>query len=263
MNGFTYTYNNKRLSNGLTGVQLHPCDGDAANSVFRFLGPAAADMEPFQIEQAVEKWMQWGNADDTNFNLWCAIQNVIWGLNREGQADRALSYLLRILPFAPNYQAVYDINWEIGGLLKKVERYGDTVTCYKECLVKLPSEPKIQYAIHNNMGFCLCMLNRNVEAEQSCRDAIRLIPDECHAYKNLGATLINQLRFTEAADSFFSAIELAPLGSPVKEVIEGFLTAIPQLTTEAPEVVGKIRDLLHKANPAAQDAKVAERAGAA
>jgi tetratricopeptide (TPR) repeat protein len=261
MNGFTYTFSNNRLSDGLTGVQLHPCDGDAGNSIFRFLGPAAADMAPLNIEQAVEKWINWGKSDDTNYNLWSAIQSVIWALEKEGQADLALSYLLKMLPFAPNYQAVYAINMEIGGLLKKVPRYGDTVACYKECLVKLPREPKIQYAIHNNMGFCLCMMNRNVEAEQSCRDAIRIIPDECHAYKNLGAALLGQLRFAEAAASFLSAIELASLGSPVKEVIEGFLTAVPQLTTETPEIVGKIRDLIHKAAPTVQGMPTREAAG--
>lgn len=263
MKGFKYTYCNNRPSNGFTGVELYPCDGDAANSVFRFRGPAAADMDPFPIGQAVEKWIQWGNADDTNYNLWSAIQSVTWGLAKEGKGEQAFSYLVRMLPYAPNDPAFDAISRELGQYLDEPPRYRALVESYRECQARLPNTPKIHYAIHNNMGFCLFMLDEFVEAEKCCREAIGLIPDEYHAHKNLAAALMGQCRFAEAAVCLLQALEVAPGNDGALKVVEMFLAKAPQLSTEAPEVVGRIKALLHKANPADQDVKATETAGAA
>lgn len=263
MQGFKYTYGNARPSNGLTGVELYPCDGDAANSVFHFLGPAAEGMEPFHIGQAVEKWIQWGNADDTNYNLWCAIQNVIWGLDREGKGDQAFGYLVRMLPWVPNYEALCSIGTAINKHVKEPHQYKALVESYRECQVRLPKTPKIHYAINNNMGYCLFMLNEFAEAEKCCREAIGLIPDEYHAHKNLAAALLGQCRFGEAATCLLQALEVAPGDDGAVKVVEMLLAKVPQLSTEAPEVVGRIRDLLRKPNPAAQGEEATGKAGAA
>ncbi len=262
MSGIKYSYMNHRASSGLTGVELVFGAGDADSAVFRFLGPAAAAMEPFSIDQAVEKWINWGNADDTNYNLWSAIQSVTWALDREGQSDRAFSHLLRMLPYSPHYEAQYAICMEISGYLKKLRRYNDAVACFGKCLEKRPMDPKMQYALHNNMGFCLCMINQSVEAEQWCREAIKLSPDEYHAHKNLGAALLGQLRIPEAAESLLQMLEVSRGDAGAVKAAEGFLSTIPQLAAEAPEVVGKIKDFISKAASDAQGVKAGETAGA-
>ena len=262
MSGIKYSYMNYRVASGLIGVQLDFGDGEADTAVFRFLGKTTEAMNPFNIDQALDKWINWGKPDDTHRNLGSAIQQVIWSLDTEGKTDRALSYLLRMLPFSTDYIEQSFLCLDIGGYLKKVSRYNDAVACFRECLEKWPADPQMQYMLHNNMGYCLCMMDQSVEAEKCCREAIGLIPDEYHAHKNLAATLLGQLRFAEAAACLLQALEVAPGNDGALKVVELFLATFPQLPTAAPEVVGRIRELLKQANPAAQDVKATETAGA-
>ena len=261
MSGIKYAYMNYRTSSGLTGVQLDFGDGEADTAVFRFLGQAAEAMEPFSIDQAVEKWINWGKPDDTHSKLGSAIQNVIWNLDTEGKTDRALSYLLRMLPFSKDYNELSSFCLDIGGYLKKLSRYNDAVACFRECLEKRPVDPRMQYALHNNMGYCLCMIDQSVEAEQCCRVAIRLVPDEYHAHKNLGAALLGQLRISEAAECLLRMLVISRGAEGAVEAAEGFLSTIPQLAAEAHEVVGRIRDIISKTAPEVQGVKAGDGGG--
>jgi tetratricopeptide (TPR) repeat protein len=257
-----YSYRQYGTSSGLPGVELVIDEGVADAAVFRFLGMTAGVLEPFCFEAAVEKWINWDKTDGTSHNLQAAIMNVIWALDREGQTDRALSYVLRMLPFSLDYVELSFMCIDIGKYLKKNRRYSDAEACFRECLERRPTDPRIQYALHNNMGFCLCMMDQSVDAEQFCREAIRLNPDEYHAHKNLGAALMGQMRIVEAAESLLGMIEVSRGDEGAVEAAEGFLSRIPQLTAEAPEIVGKIRDLIRKAKADVQGVKTRETAGA-
>jgi tetratricopeptide (TPR) repeat protein len=257
-----YSYRHYGTSSGLPGVELVINDEAADAAVFRFQGMTDEVLEPFCFETAVEKWINWDKTDGTSRNLEAAIMNVIWALDREGQTDRALSYVLRMLPFSSDYVEQSFMCIDIGTYLKKNRRYSDAVACFRECLEKRPADPQMQYALHNNMGYCLCMMDQSVEAEQCCREAIRLNPDEYHAHKNLGAALLGQMRIVEAAESLLRMIEVSRGADGAGEAAEGFLSRIPQLTSEATEIVGKIRDLIRKAKADAQGVKARETAGA-
>jgi tetratricopeptide (TPR) repeat protein len=70
-----------------------------------------------------------------------------------------------------------------------------------------PANPCSWYFIHNNIGCCLNHLDEFEEAEQYCRDAIRVDPTRYNAYINLGVSLEGQGQFIEAARSFVDAIK--------------------------------------------------------
>jgi hypothetical protein len=73
---------------------------------------------------------------------------------------------------------------------------------------------------------------------------------------------MGQMRIVEAAESLLGMIEVSRGDEGAVEAAEGFLSRIPQLTAEAPEIVGKIRDLIRKAKADVQGVKTRETAGA-
>jgi tetratricopeptide (TPR) repeat protein len=84
--------------------------------------------------------------------------------------------------------------------------YRSALSIWEDTVAKSPHNPRA----HNNLGTTLLELGRLTEATVHFQQAVRIRSDYVKAYNNLGAALIQQGRFAEAIDPCRKAVTLAP-----------------------------------------------------
>jgi tetratricopeptide (TPR) repeat protein len=95
----------------------------------------------------------------------------------------------------------------LGQLMEQGGDFDIAMEHYRRALLLEPSNECSWYFIHNNMGCCLNHQERFEEAEEFCREAIRIDPARYNAYINLGVSLEAREQFVEATKSFLDAMQ--------------------------------------------------------
>jgi eukaryotic-like serine/threonine-protein kinase len=83
-------------------------------------------------------------------------------------------------------------------------QFSQAEDAYRESIRHDPSDP----AVHNDLGWTLCQLDRLLEAEQQFRRALKIAPDYDEARKNLCLTLHTMYRYSDLADACDEASRL-------------------------------------------------------
>ena len=130
----------------------------------------------------------------------------------------------------------------VGQLLEQLREYDMAMEHYSHALLLEPSNACSWYFVHNNIGCCLNHAERFEEAEQYCREAIRIDPTRYNAYINLGVSLEAQERFVEAAKSFLDAMKANAVDIELIEHLEGLV----EEHLEIEEDMGNIRSVLEE-----------------
>lgn len=93
----------------------------------------------------------------------------------------------------------------LGQLAEQSRDYAKAAGHYEHAIAVLPSDPRLRYLMHNNLGYSLNEMGSHKEAETNCRIAIEVAPDRYNAHKNLGVALEGQGRWVEAAESYLKS----------------------------------------------------------
>jgi Flp pilus assembly protein TadD len=183
---------------------------------------------------------------------------ILWQLveffSATGRAAQAVPYLQKITHFSEDPEKLASCYLAMGQLMEKMDAFESAILVYRKAFDLDPTICDTWYLINNNLGYCLNQVGKHEEAEQYCRAAIKIDPERCNAYKNLGVSLEGQSRFADAARYFLLAIRknvadsrsLAHLEKLVSEQKEFLLQAIPNLDSELEqcrEAVNKVADL--------------------
>jgi tetratricopeptide (TPR) repeat protein len=96
----------------------------------------------------------------------------------------------------------------LGQLAEQRQDYGAGVEHYMGGLALKPINKYVSYFLHNNLGYCLNLQGKHVEAEHFCREAIAIESARANAYKNLGLALVGQGDVLGAAWTWIEATKI-------------------------------------------------------
>jgi len=107
--------------------------------------------------------------------------------------------------------------------------YAAAVEHYLKVVALDPKHKLVCYFGFNNLGYSLAQVQRFVEAEFYCREAIRYDPRRQNGHKNLGLALQGQGRYAEAAHAFLEATHCAPRDTRAWIHLQELLKAHPDV----------------------------------
>ena len=99
----------------------------------------------------------------------------------------------------------------MGLFRERQERYNAAAAYYRHGIGLDCTDDAVRYWLHNNLAYCLCLIDNCKEAEQFALAAIEINADLHNAFKNMGMTLHGQGRYDEAAQYYYKAATKAPL----------------------------------------------------
>ena len=115
--------------------------------------------------------------------------------------------------------------------------------CYAKGLPLEPTNSKVNYYLHNNLGFCLLQDGDYERAEVYCRSAIRIAPGRHNAHKNLGLSLQGQGEYEGAARSLLEAAELRREAGRALRHLRMLADEYPEVVACVPGVSEALKDL--------------------
>ena len=124
----------------------------------------------------------------------------------------------------------------MGGRLEKCKAWTDARNVYLEAICIEPTDRKMWYFAHNNLGYCLNQQGRFEEGESYCRKAITIDCKRGNAYKNTGLALQGQGRFVEAAELFIAGTRECPEDERSLDHLVELLEAHPEIKTLIPTI---------------------------
>ena len=148
------------------------------------------------------------------------------------QHEKALGYLRKVLALQPDTEHKAATVLAMGQTMEQVGDYESAVRYYREAFAFEPVHTRTWYFINNNLGFSLNMLGKFEEGEQLCRAAIDIDRQRPNGFKNLGAALRGQGRFTEAAAYFVKATQADASDGRSLKLLEDLLGQQPELGSE-------------------------------
>lgn len=127
-----------------------------------------------------------------------------------------------------------------GCLLEREGEFAAAAREYREGLRVCECPGEIGYFLRNNLGYCLNLLGRYREAEESCRKAIALDPERHNAYKNIGVSLAALGELEEAAGNFLRAVEICPSDARALAHLRRLLESRPRASRVLQEIAAKL-----------------------
>lgn len=157
-----------------------------------------------------------------------------------GYFNAACKYIEKILPLVDDPFDKAECFLKMGQALEQASDYAAALEAYARAF-DLPREPnETWYFLNNNRAYCLIQAGRCGEAEQFCRDAIRLEPKRQNAHKNLGIALQNLGRIGEAAKSFIRATKLRPDDARALALLDELYRSHREIVDELPNFTAQL-----------------------
>ncbi len=141
--------------------------------------------------------------------------------------DHAEEICRRVIELDPNYARAW---YNLGGLLKDLNRKDEAETAYKKALEVDPNYA----AAWSNLGLLLKDLNRKDEAETAYKKALELDPNLAAAWSNLGVLLNDLNRKDEALRAFAQLLRFGP--SQYAQTIKAFRFVLGGQNTNDPKL---------------------------
>jgi tetratricopeptide (TPR) repeat protein len=138
--------------------------------------------------------------------LWQLVMDCV----EAGYFSAACKYIDKILPLVDDPVDKAECFLKMGQTLEQAGDFAAAAEAYARAFELPREQSSTWYFLNNNRAYCLIQTGRCKEAEQFCRDAIRLEPKRQNAHKNLGLALQHLGRIGEAAKSFIRATKLRP-----------------------------------------------------
>ena len=97
-----------------------------------------------------------------------------------------------------------------------------------------PESKKIEYILHNNLGYCFNMIGRYDQAERHCRTALDLNWTRPSAYRNLGISFHGQGKLASAAWALLEAVKMDGADDRARALLKKLAADNPSLTVQCP-----------------------------
>jgi Flp pilus assembly protein TadD len=97
-----------------------------------------------------------------------------------------------------------------------------------------PESKKIEYILHNNLGYCFNMTGRYDDGERHCRIALDLNWTRPSAYRNLGISFHGQGKLTSAAWALLEAVKMDASDDRARTLLKKLASDNPSLAIHCP-----------------------------
>ncbi len=124
----------------------------------------------------------------------------------------------------------------LGQVMEMKEDFEAATLYYLQAKSLKPTDKTTAYFVHNNLGYCLNLLERHDEAEGCCQVAIKIDPARHNAYKNLGIALQGKGRYADAARNFIKASEVYPADARAYCLVSELLANHGEIADEIPDI---------------------------
>jgi len=206
---------------------------------FNFTIPKQPQGTPISAEEAEQLLLERLKKCESEF------LDALWDLayfnSRTGQQPVAQRYLERFIVNTDDPEKRAGSFLALGQLMEQMENYENAISFYSQAVSLEPENTPTWYLINNNLGYCLNIMGRFVEAEGYCRSAIKIDPDRQNAYKNLGISLVNQGRHAEAARNFIAALRANAADPHALKLLEQLFVDFPEIADEIPDIEALIQ----------------------
>ena len=108
----------------------------------------------------------------------------------------------------------------MGQAKERAGDYGEALKAYLSAMDLPPERNDKWYFLNNNLGYCLNLFGRYVEAAPYCRAAIGINPRRHNAFKNLGVALQGQGEYSKAAVCYIEATRIWPRDGRALNLLE-------------------------------------------
>ncbi len=152
------------------------------------------------------------------------------------QFEAAIRYLRVLAARTPVPEEKAEYLLSLGQSFEQLSDFGNAAAVYREGVNLEPTEARLSYYLHNNLGYCLNQLGRHVQAESFCRTAIRIDPKRFNAHKNLGLARLAQGHAHEAARHLTVAAVVDPGNRRSFDHLTELLQSHPELLGADPQV---------------------------
>jgi tetratricopeptide (TPR) repeat protein len=131
--------------------------------------------------------------------------------NMIDRQSEAAKWMRRALAVADDQDTKAGCLLRLGQISEQMHDYESALSYYRQTVALDAGDLMCRYLAHNNLGYCLNLFGRHVEAEVCCRQAIAIYPLRHNAYKNLGIALEQQGDYGSAADLYAQAVTRNPV----------------------------------------------------
>ena len=133
-----------------------------------------------------------------------AEENLTWGFDIAGHADRALPHALAAVRLAPQVSSIHS---RLADVFFHLGRYDEAIDEYNKALAaKLDPAPALW--VHSQLGLALLQRNRLSEALNEFSIAIRIDPGKASTYLNRGGIEYQQGQLDAAASDFTRSLQI-------------------------------------------------------
>lgn len=165
-----------------------------------------------------------------------AIYDLVVFYNQTGRKEQSIALLSYLTDKAEDPGEKGFLYFTTGQYMEQISDFEKAVDYYQKAFALEPSNQRIWYFIHNNLGYSLNRLGRYDEGERFCRIATKINPRIHNAYKNLGIALEGQGRDLEAAKNYIEATKANAADDRPLHHLEDLCKRNPQLLQEQAEL---------------------------
>lgn len=178
-----------------------------------------------------------------------SIKGALWKLallyTTQGLHSAALTHIEQLHQISNDPEEKAFCSLSMGQTLEQMQRFEEATARYLEGLKLDPTDAKVAYLLHNNVGFCLNHAKRFSDAENYCRKAIEINPNRHNAHKNLGISLEGQGQPADAVHAYIAAIRTNAADPRALMHLENLVTSRPELAQAIPDLHQQLEGARH------------------
>jgi tetratricopeptide (TPR) repeat protein len=132
----------------------------------------------------------------------------------------------------PDYQVQCQL--ALGQIATDEQNMDTAISHFGAALNLQPESKKIEYILHNNLGYCFNMVGRYDEGERHCRMALDLNWTRPSAYRNLGVSFHGQGQLASAAWALLEAVKMDGSDDRARMLLKKLALDNPALAIQCP-----------------------------
>lgn len=211
-------------------------EGHAQEAIFQIRRHSESEYGPRMTVEEAFRFIDGNNDSRIKAVIAGCVRHMLKVCREREWIEAEMFYLWHSLEREQDDKARAVLVMAMGYAMERCENFLQAVAYYQDAVAMDPTEQKVRYLAHNNLGFSLNQLGRYAEAEPYCRQAIGIDPDRHNAYKNLGVALAGLQRFAEAAECFLRAAEITPQDTRAAAHLSAMLKAHPEVLEGNPDI---------------------------
>jgi tetratricopeptide (TPR) repeat protein len=156
------------------------------------------------------------------------------GIRKVEAAKELLSRFLNVTS-KPDYHVQCQL--ALGQIATDEQDMDVAISHFGAALNLKPESKKIEYILHNNLGYCFNMIGRYAQAENHCRAALDLNWTRPSAYRNLGVSFHGQGKLASAAWALLEAVKMDGSDDRARTLLKKLAADNPSLAVQCPWLI--------------------------